>query len=315
MKLSFVSTVFNEEKSIEKFIESLLSQSRLPDEIIIIDGGSTDTTINLLENKLKNFKGTIKILSKNGNRSVGRNEGIIKSTGEIIAVSDAGCVLDKNWFKNITSPFINKNIDVVSGYYLPVSRNVFEKSLATYTSVMPDRIDPDNFLPSSRSIAFRKSAWEKAGGYPENLDTCEDLVFAKKMMNVGLKFKFEKNAIVHWRQRENLKDAFFQFLGYAIGDGKARFFRSTTPLLYIRYIIGVVLLFWFFRSGNTQIFLLLIFSLLMYIFWSISKNYKYVEDIKAVVILPILQFTADFAVLIGTTYGFINSIWDTQNKH
>ena len=46
-------------------------------------------------------------------------------------------------------------------------------------TVLPamDDIDPQTFLPSSRSIAFTKEAWAAVGGYPEWLDYCEDLLF------------------------------------------------------------------------------------------------------------------------------------------
>ena len=193
MKLSIICTVLNEEKTIEKFIDSILKQTVAPDELVIVDGGSTDNTISKIQNskaKIQQYGLKIKTIIKKGNRSVGRNEAIKNSSGDIILVSDSGCVLDKDWIKNITKPFKDKNIDVVSGYYKPVTKNIFQKCLAAYTSVMPDKIDKENFLPSSRSVAFRKSAWKKAGGYPENLNTCEDLVFDKNLKNKNAKFIF-----------------------------------------------------------------------------------------------------------------------------
>src|SRR5579884_494851 len=120
MKYTFVATVLNEEDMIREFIDSILNQSQKPDEIIIVDGGSSDQTVNLIE-KYKN----IKLVSKPGNRSIGRNEGIRISKGDIILVSDGGCLLDKNWAKNITKPFTDKKVDVVSGYYQPVTNNNF----------------------------------------------------------------------------------------------------------------------------------------------------------------------------------------------
>ena len=59
MKISFISTVYNEEKTIIKFINSLLTQSKLPNEIIIVDGGSTDKTTMIIKKKAL-------IFSKNG---------------------------------------------------------------------------------------------------------------------------------------------------------------------------------------------------------------------------------------------------------
>ena len=294
MKISFVATVRNEDDTIDEFIRSILHQSKKPDEIIIVDGGSADTTTA----KLKAHK-KVTLLVKKGNRSIGRNFGIAQAKGDIILVSDAGCRLDKDWIKNITAPLHDSTVDVVSGYYKPVTYSIFEKSLATYTCVMPDRVDPQHFLPSSRSVAFRITAWKKVGGYPEYLDTCEDLVFAKNMKQAGMRFVFAKNAI----------GAFRQFYSYAKGDGMARYFRPQTPLLYIRYLLVLSLIVFAYNDDPKRTIGIIIGLLAVYIAWAIKKNYKYVKDPRALLYLPLLQCTSDIAVLFGTTTGFLSSLF------
>lgn len=311
MKITFVSTVYNEERSISSFLDSLFSQSVLPQEIVIVDGGSTDNTVLTIEKKNKDFQKfnkriNIKIIVKKGNRSVGRNTAIGNATGDIIACSDAGCTLNKDWLRQITSVFNNKNVDVVSGFYKPIANSVFEKCLATYTCVMPDKVNPNNFLPSSRSIAFKKTAWVKAGGYPEKLNTCEDLVFAKKMKQQGLTFQFVKDAVVYWPQKSNIKDAFKQFFNYARGDGQAHYFRAQTPLLFLRYFVALVLVVVVIR--DSKLFLLFIFLFVLYLIWAIVKNYKYVKKIQAFYVLPSLQLVSDVAVLSGMTVGLLKSL-------
>ncbi|MBU2632200.1 glycosyltransferase [Patescibacteria group bacterium] len=309
MKISLIATTFNEEDSIEEFIKSVSLQTKIPDELIIVDGGSTDKTEDKIRKANPYYKQLkINLIIKKGNRSVGRNEAIKNAKGDIIVASDAGCTLDKNWIKKITSPFKNKKIDVVAGYYKPIASNVFEKCLATYTSVMIDKLDPKSFLPSSRSIAFKKNAWEYVGGYPENLDTCEDLVFAKKLKKFGLKFQFAKDAIVYWPQRKNLKEAFIQFFNYAKGDGKALYFRfPQTPFLFFRYFFFTYLIFLNFVIYSYSLKITTILIFIAYILWSIWKNYKYVKSFKAIYYLPVLQLVSDAAVMFGTTIGFYSS--------
>jgi glycosyltransferase involved in cell wall biosynthesis len=48
-KLSFITTIYNEEKTIEKFLDSLFFQTKKVNEIIIVDGGSTDTTVEKIK--------------------------------------------------------------------------------------------------------------------------------------------------------------------------------------------------------------------------------------------------------------------------
>ncbi len=335
-KISFITTIFNEETSIVPFLDSLLNQSIKPHEIIIVDGGSNDNTRTRIKNYeliIKKKKVDFALLIKKGNRSVGRNEAIKHASGEIILCSDAGCILDKDWVRNIIEPFTipvtadkskshvnllsakmqsftesikkSKNVSVVSGFYHPITNNVFEKCLAAYTCVMPDNINPHNFLPSSRSVAFLKSAWESVGGYPENLDTCEDLVFDRKLQDAGFYFYFCKDAIVYWPQRHSLIEAFFQFYSYAKGDGEALYIRPQTPLLFLRYVLGLILLVVFIISKSYLLLITIFFMLVLYILWAIKKNYRYVKKLPALYILPTLQFISDIAVLLGFSRGII----------
>ncbi len=309
MKTTLITTVFNEEKNIEKFFKSLFAQTKLPDEVIIVDGGSRDKTVEKLNEviKKKKNKSQVKILQKKGNRSKGRNFAIENSSNEIILATDFGCVLDKNWVKFVSAPFKDKQIDVVSGYYKPFADSIFKKCLATYTCVMPDKIKENNFLPSSRSIAFRKKVWQRIK-YPEWLDTCEDLVFAKKLKEKKYNFEFVREAVVFWEQKNNFKEAFFQFLNYAKGDGRAFYIRPQVPLIYLRYFLGIYFLFLSFLERSVTGLLMIPVFMFMYFLWSIKKNYKYIKKRKAFLILPALQILSDFAVLIGTTFGLLKRV-------
>lgn len=305
MKISFITTVLNEEETIKSFLESLSEQTKVPDEIIIVDGGSSDRTVA----KIKSTNQKLKILVKKGNRSVGRNEAIKNATGQIIVCSDSGCVLDKNWVKKISEPFLNSKVDVVAGFYRPISKNIFQKCLASYTCVMDDKIDLDNFLPSSRSIAFKKNAWKTVGGYPEEINTCEDLIFARKLKKKNLVFKFLKEALVYWPQRENLPEAFKQFFNYAEGDGEGLYFRFQTPFLFARYILGLIFLAIIFQTKSLNLSIVFLFLCLLYLTWATLKNYKYTKSWQALFILPSLQITSDIAVLLGTTKGMIKRVF------
>lgn len=212
---SLICTVFNEEQSISDLLESILKQSHVPAEVIIVDAMSTDSTWDILNSYKNAFilkKIPYRLLKKAGNRSTCRNYAISLSQNETILVTDAGCILDKHWIQNITRPFSKDSmIDVVSGFYIagnsPLSVTAetdFQRCLATYTSVVPDRLkklSAEEFLPSSRSIAFKKTAWIEVKGYPENLDTAEDLAFARNLRDRGVKFELARDAIVYWPQK------------------------------------------------------------------------------------------------------------------
>jgi len=194
MKVSVVCTVLNEEKSIIALLDSLGKQKTKADEIIIVDGGSTDRTIEIVQHYLKRDR-TIKMLVEKCSRAKGRNLGIDIARNQIIAIIDAGCIADTEWLRKITQPFTDKDIDVVAGFYKMITKNNFQKAASIFLGVSPNKFDV-GYQPSARSMAFRKSVWEKLGGFPESMDdTAEDTMFNYKAIKEGVS-KDEANALM-----------------------------------------------------------------------------------------------------------------------
>lgn len=311
MKLTFITTVLNENHSIGGLLSSLIKQTRFPDEIIIVDGGSNDKTVKIVksyEDKLSKTGINLKIFVKKGNRSVGRNQAIKAASGDILVCSDSGCVLDKNWIAEITEPFKEKDTDVVAGYYEGVSNNVFQKCVIPYALVMPNQIDPANFLPATRSMAFRKTVWKKIGGFDEKLSHNEDYDFARKIKKQSFKIAFARNAVVYWSPPNNIKKAFIMFFRFAYGDAEAEIYRPKAILIILRYLIGLILIKAALLLNSTFLFIFVYVLIINYLLWAILKNYWYVKKLEALVILPILQFTSDLAVIFGTALGSLKRI-------
>ncbi len=298
LKVSLCITVFNEEKHIGRLLESIAHQTRTPDEVVIVDGGSTDETVGGITNYELRIK-NLKILTKKGNRAVGRNEAIVQAKGNIIAITDAGCELDSHWLEALIKPFTDPKTHVVSGYYAGKPKNVFEKSLVPYVLVMPDRVNPSLFLPSTRSMAMKKSVWEQMGGFPEAYRWNEDYVFSKQLVENNIPIVFAQKAIVYWFPRETFWGAWKMFYAFAKGDAQSRIFRPKVLFLFLRYIIGLYLLY--------TAFWLAVVWFAVYLVWAVIKNYKYVGNLQAIIYLPLLQLCADSAVMAGTIKGSIET--------
>ncbi|HSX02867.1 MAG TPA: glycosyltransferase [Candidatus Saccharimonadia bacterium] len=228
IKVSLIATERNEVGAIAEFIESALAQSMKPDEIVIADGDSDDGTRQIIQRYIDQGA-PVTLLNVPGNRSVGRNAAIEAARNEIIAVGDIGCRFDHDWLKHITQPFRdNRETQTVAGFFLAEPKTHFEKVSTDLMLQANEKVDVKTWLPSSRSIAFTKTAWRKAGRYPEYAEfearlarKCggEDTLFDLALKDAGYEFADGLKAIVYWRPRPDLKSFYLQYYWYAVGDG------------------------------------------------------------------------------------------------
>lgn len=315
MKSSLVITVFNEEKTIERLLESLSKQTKMPEEIIFVDGGSTDKTVEIISNwklVISNLKTKISV-REGATIAQGRNFGIKQAVGEIIAMTDAGCWVHPDWFEKIMAPFEDKKVDIAAGFYKMTGETIFQKCLACYLGVLPEKLNPANFMPSARSMAFRKEIWKKVGGFNENLERCgEDTLFNYQAKQLGAKFLTVKEALVDWEMPKTWKEAIKKFYFYAKGDGQAGIWWDKNKKLkthnlklisiYLRYLLGLGLLVLGALRG-LEVLGGLGGLIVVYLFWAVGKNYRFVKSWQAVFILPALQIVSDLAVMAGFLVG------------
>lgn len=242
--ISLIATVLNEGESIHQLMRSILQQTRQPDEIVIVDGGSQDGTAAILQSYAEHLP--LRLLVRPGcSISQGRNAAITAAQGDIIAVTDAGVVVDPHWLERITRPLLeNPELCFVGGFFTPDFDNTFGWAMSAAVLPLVDEIDPATFLPSSRSVAFRRLVWEATGGYPEWLDYCEDLIFDLRVKRWLQKksrplLAFVPEALVAFRPRGSLPTFWKQYYRYARGDGKADLWRKRHAARYLTYLVAL----------------------------------------------------------------------------
>ena len=307
MRVSVVVTVLNEAESLSRMLDSLAAQAHAPDEVVICDGGSTDGTLALLEAEARL---PLRVIQRPGaNISQGRNAAIEAATGDVIAVADAGVWLSPRWLQTIVAPFEDAGTQAVAGFFLPDPHTVFETALGA--TVLPElrEIHPARFLPSSRSVAFRKAAWKTVGGYPEWLDYCEDLIFDLRLQKFVGPFVFTPEALVCFRPRPNLRAFFVQYYRYARGDGKADLWRKRHAIRYLTYLVAVPLIAAAGAVASPWWWALYLVAI-PGMFWAGWRRLgrawgglSSAQKLQAALWVPLIRVTGDVAKMVGYPVG------------
>jgi len=229
--VSLITTVYNEGDNIGSFLESYLRQSVHAGEVVVVDGGSTDGTAAIIA-RFAEAHPSLKIrliidesccrrFSK-GPIARGRNRAIGEARGPLIAVTDAGCRIDESWLEEISAPFAaDPAPDVVAGFYRTAEDTPFLREYAAIFIPLQE-----DFLPSSRSIAFRKSCWERVGGYPEGSYTAEDTIFDLRLKEAGFRFVTNKRALVTWQFARDKEELVRKLSQYGHDEGLNRMYAG-----------------------------------------------------------------------------------------
>lgn len=312
-RVSVITTVRNEAGSIAALLDSLARQSRPPDEIVLTDGGSTDDTVRIASGFRERGLPLRIIAAPGANISRGRNLAIAAADGPIIASVDAGVRLQGDWLERLTSPWAadgpSDGPDVAAGFFEPDAHGLFE--IVMGATVLPEvqDADPASFLPSSRSVAFTKAAWQQAGGYPEWLDYCEDLVFDFRLKARGCRFVFVPDAVARFRPRASLRAFFIQYFRYARGDGKADLWRLRHAIRYVTYLVGLPVLLGLTAWVSPWWLVVLAAGAVAYCRRPVTRSLRRTsgrpawERLAGIALAPLIRVTGDVAKIIGYPVG------------
>ncbi|MCS7313023.1 MAG: glycosyltransferase, partial [Acidobacteria bacterium] len=239
VRVALITTVKNERESVDAWFQSLLQQTRWPEEVFIVDAGSTDGTLERLQTLASQAPFPCHVLVEPGvNIARGRNQAIRQARSEVIAVTDLGCRLRPDWLECLVGPFErDAGLQVVAGWYEAVDRRgrpFRRRRWPTFRDVWPQ-----NFIPSSRSLAFTKAAWEAVGGYPEWLTlTGEDTYFASELKRYCPRWAFVPEAVVEWYAPDRLWAFWKKIYAWSVGDGESGVLAHTYWHSLVRVVLG-----------------------------------------------------------------------------
>lgn len=197
MKVSIITVCYNSEKTIEDTIKSIAAQTYKNIEYIIIDGGSKDTT-NDIVNKYKDIV-SIHLSEPDNGLYDAMNKGIKLATGELVGVLNSDDVLyDNKVIENIAL-----NIGDYDGIYADVG--FYEQDLVKKTR----HYSSDNFvkekfsrgfMPAHPSFYVRNKHYKTVGDYNLNYKIAADFDIVLRLFNLpNVKFKYLNQEVVKMR--------------------------------------------------------------------------------------------------------------------
>lgn len=204
--ISVVVPVYNGGKTIRGTIEHLLRQSFQPDEIIVVDDGSTDETANIL----KSFGNRIKALSKtNGGPASARNAGVRSATGTLIAFTDSDCFPDENWLQEMVKGFHSLRMGGVGGRVCGASDGLIGEYVDLHRWMNPQCAGDGSVLYLvTANACFRSDVLVRASLFDERFHKAggEDTELSVRLRNFGYELAFVESAIVRHRHKRTIRD-------------------------------------------------------------------------------------------------------------
>jgi len=213
MTISVVIPVYNEERRILHTLKAIYDGSLLPTEIIVVDGGSSDHTVEIVMNS---YPDVVLLNNPDKTAATGRNVGILEAHGEIIAFTDGDCLVARDWLRNIAKHFEDTDIDGLGGKVLnAVPENRYEEywgnlawnlimSFPDESYEVREKKLNDAFVTAN--CAYRRDLLFRINGFSEFFaNNAEDVDLCWRAIDCGAKLVYVPDVIIYAHNVTTLK--------------------------------------------------------------------------------------------------------------
>jgi glycosyltransferase involved in cell wall biosynthesis len=216
LSVSLVVPLRDEARTLPRLWASLQKQTFPPDDIVFVDGGSTDGTAALARELAAGDERLRVIEAGPATPGRGRNVGIAAARHDWIALTDGGVVLEPTWLEQLVSVARSEpRVGIVYGHYEPDVRTFFQTcaSLA-YVGVLRETSAGRMRGPTTCSLLVHRSTWEAVGGFPDRRSG-EDLIFFSRAEALDVPTGWAPSAVARWELRPSLVQTYRRFSLYS----------------------------------------------------------------------------------------------------
>lgn len=216
MKYSVVTTVYNDSNNIVRFLDEIVLQNSLPQEIIIADGGSNDDTVEIIKKYAVNSKVPIKILSgERLNISEGFNVAIKSATSKVVAITAVGNHYPSNFFEKLADELkkeqsLDAAYSIIKGYDDTIFSKLYNRTFIGKGMIMG--------YPSNHGVLIKKQVVEELGFFYEKFNYAgEDYELFQHFLEKGKKAKCVLDTELQWETPKTFKEYCKQTKVYLVG--------------------------------------------------------------------------------------------------
>lgn len=295
-KISVIIPVLNQEKKIEQCLEAVFAQSLQPYEVIVVDGHSTDGTVE----KAQRFP--VKIFYQEyGAAGAARQIGVEKAEGEYLAFIDSDCIPDKNWLKTLTSEF-EDDIVAVGGGMKNIGTGLWNNSI---------NLSLSNFLGNANQLQaaifrekrlvkelglfnsiYRKKYILEVGGFNIHLAGADETELNKRISKKG-KLLYTPDTVVLHDHGRGLREFAQNMYRYGTWRRQSRVLDlpAIPPLLAPLLLLSLIFTRWVFLPLLALYFIILVVMAAKFVIQ--EKNIRYFFSI------PVVYLTEHICYIIG----------------
>jgi cellulose synthase/poly-beta-1,6-N-acetylglucosamine synthase-like glycosyltransferase len=196
--VSVIIPAYNAEGTIARCLTALTGQSYPNDsyEVLVVDDGSADKTGSIAQSYSVNY-----IRQENQGPAAARNRGARAARGDIILFTDADCVPDKDWLREMLKPFKQPEVVAVKGAYGNRQKSLTARFAQLEFEERFELLRKVKFIDmvDTYSAGFRKEIFLQLGGFDTSFPVAnnEDTELSYRMSKLGYKMVFNPQAIVY----------------------------------------------------------------------------------------------------------------------
>ena len=204
MKISIITVAYNSKKTIQDAINSVLSQDYDNIEYIIVDGASTDGTVEVVNEAIKKHnERNIKLLSEKDNGIYdAMNKGITLATGDVIGILNSDdFYINNDVISTVVNAFMAKNVDSVFADLVYVRAEALDKIVRYYSSASfnPKKM-AYGWMPAHPTFFAKKEMYEQYGLYKTDYRIAADYeLIARFLVKNKVSYSYIPKVLVKMR--------------------------------------------------------------------------------------------------------------------